>query len=67
MNMAKENNMILGKPNNIENYVCVNSKASKILHKLGFIPLYREIGLDKIYYMKCDNIEEEVKKIGIQK
>lgn len=28
----------------------------KKLHKLGFIPIYREIGVDKIYYLKTDEI-----------
>ena len=48
--------IILGKPNNIDDYICVTSEQSKKLHKLGFIPIYREIGVDKIYYLKTEKI-----------
>lgn len=53
--------MILGKPKCLENYICVNSEQSCILHKKGFIPIYREIGEDKIYYLKTDKLEEVIK------
>lgn len=56
--------MILGKPNKIENYIMVNSEKSKQLHLLGFIPLYRD--KDNIYYLKTDELEKVVEKIGIK-
>ena len=62
--------MILGIPRNLEDYICVNSKDSIFIHELGFIPEYREINNDRIYYLKCielENIIKEVEIIGLQK
>lgn len=56
--------MILGKPIDIENYVCVNSDISKILHKIGYIPIYREIDVDNIYYLKNKYIESKIKEVS---
>lgn len=54
--------MILGKPKKEENYICVNSEIAEKLHILGFIPSYREIGKDNIYFLKteelCNSLEE---------
>lgn len=50
--------MILGKPRDIKNYVCVRSDISKILHSMGFIPEYRETTRDCIYYLKNKEIDE---------
>lgn len=58
--------MTLGIPKNIDNFICVTSEISLTLHKLGFIPMYREIGFDKIYFLKNEEIIEEVKKLGVQ-
>lgn len=58
--------MTLGIPKNIDNFICVTSEISLKLHKLGFIPMYREIGFDKIYFLKNEEIIEEVKKLGFQ-
>ena len=58
--------MILCKPKNIENFICVTSDISLSLHKLGFIPMYREVGFDKIYFLKNEEIIGEVKKLGVQ-
>lgn len=46
--------IILGKPNNVEEYIIVDSEKSKELHKLGFIPLYRDY--DNIYYLKTEEL-----------
>ncbi len=35
--------MILGYPKNKENYICVESVDAEKLHKIGFVPVYREI------------------------
>lgn len=48
--------IMIGKPKNLNDYICVTSEQSKKIHKLGFIPIYREIGVDKIYYLKTDEI-----------
>lgn len=58
--------MTLGKPKNIEDYICVTSDISFMLHKIGFIPMYREVGFDRIYFLKNEEIVEEVKKLGFQ-
>lgn len=57
--------VILGKPKNVDNYICVNSEKSKELHKLGFQPSYRDITSDKIYYVKSNKLCEVVNKIEI--
>ena len=57
--------MILGKPKKLNKYICVNSQDSIILHKLGFIPEYREIDKDKLYYLKCDELKNIIKEVGI--
>ena len=55
--------MTLGKPKNIDNFICVTSDISLSLHKLGFIPMYREVGFDKIYFLKSEEIIGELLKI----
>jgi hypothetical protein len=62
--------MILGKPKKLDDYICVNSQDSIILHKLGFIPEHREVYYDRIYYIKTEeleNIMKEVDIVGLQK
>ena len=56
--------MILGIPNNLEDYICVNSELSTRLYEMGFIPIYREIDDDKIYYIKSEELENIVKEVG---
>lgn len=53
--------MILGKPKDEENYICVNSKIAVNLHKVGFIPLYRAFNEDKIYFAKTEEISDFLK------
>lgn len=57
--------MILGTPNNLEDYICVNSELSTRLYEMGFIPIYREIDDDKIYYIKSKELENIVKEFII--
>lgn len=54
--------MILGKPKNIDNFISVSSAQSEILHEMGFVPLYREIDKDLIYYYKDENIKKVVEE-----
>ena len=58
--------MTLCKPKNIENFICVTSDISIILSKLGFIPTHREVGFDRIYFLKNEGIIKEVGKLGVQ-
>lgn len=55
--------MLLGKPKNLNNYICISSKISIELHKIGFIPVYREIDEDKIYYIKTQELCEVVNRL----
>lgn len=55
--------MILGKPDNLEDYICVNSELSMKLNELGFIPIYRELNNDSIYYIKSIELENIVKEV----
>lgn len=55
--------MILGKPKNLDEYICVDSKLSRMLHELGFVPEYREVYYDKIYYVKSTELENIVKEV----
>lgn len=57
--------MILGKPKKLDDYICVNSQDSITLHRLGFIPEYREIEDDRIYYIKNIELENIMKEVGI--
>ena len=55
--------MILGRPNNLEDYICINSELSIKLSEIGFIPIYREIDIDRIYYIKSEELENIVKEV----
>lgn len=55
--------MILGRPENLEDYICVTSSVSVVLHELGYIPLFREVYYDKIYYIKTEELENIVKEV----
>ena len=56
--------VIIGKPRNIEDYICVDSSVSKKLHELGFQPCYRFIG--EIYFTKTDKIVEVIDKWNLK-
>ena len=56
--------MILGYPKNKENYICVESVDAEKLHKIGFIPVYREINKDRIYFLKTKEICETIDAIN---
>ena len=55
--------MILGRPENLDDYICVTSDISIMLHELGFIPLFREIDKDRIYYIKSKDLENIAKEV----
>jgi len=55
---------MLGKPKNKDNYICVDSDGCKILHELGFQPVYRFIG--EIYFTKTDTILKVVEKCNLK-
>lgn len=56
--------VMLGKPKNKDNYICVDSEDSIVLHKLGYFPVYRFIG--EIYFTKTDTILKVVEKCNLK-
>ncbi len=56
--------MILGAPKNKYQYICVRSVDAEKLHKIGYIPMYREINKDRIYFLKTKEICETIEAIG---
>jgi hypothetical protein len=56
--------MILGIPKDIEKYICVKSVDAEKLHKIGYIPVYREINKDRIYFLKTKEICETIDAIN---
>ena len=57
--------ILLGRPKDLENYICVNSEQCKILCKIGFVPICRELNIDNIYFIKTDELEKVVRESGI--
>lgn len=58
--------IIIGIPKDIDNYICVNSKQCLELHEMGFIPAYRDLHKDAIYFLKTEKLCKVVKdKYGI--
>lgn len=52
--------IIRNTPKDIDNYICVTSLVSEVLHSAGFIPKYMD---DKyFYYCKNDDIENFMRK-----
>lgn len=54
--------MMLGKPIHPDDYICVTSAVAKELHKLGFNPCYRELGVDKVYFAKTDELYKKLQE-----
>lgn len=55
--------MVLGVPNDIDNYIEVNSEDMYKLHVLGFEPLYRTIDFNKYFFLKTTELITMVDKI----
>ena len=56
--------VIFGRPKNPSFFVCVDSDGCKILHELGFFPVYRDKG--DIYFTKTEEIVEVIKTWNLQ-
>ena len=56
--------VIMCKPKNETNYISVDSEGCKILHKLGFQPIYKWNG--NIYFTKSDEIVEVIKNCNLR-
>lgn len=57
--------IIRGIPNDIENYVCVRSLVSEVLHMCGFQPRYIDDD-DNIYYKKTQRLESFMREEGLK-
>lgn len=56
--------VIIGEPKNKLNYISVDSDGCKILHELGFQPIYRWSGY--MFFTKSDEILEVCKKCNLK-
>lgn len=56
--------VMLGKPKNKDNYICVDSDGCKTLHELGFQPVYR--WKNRIYFTKTNEIVEVIKQCSLK-
>lgn len=57
--------MILGKPQNLEDFYEADLEKSKFLHELGFIPVYRFE--NSLYFIKTETLKKVVEKWENQK
>lgn len=57
--------MILGKPQNLEDFYEADLEKSKFLHELGFIPVYRFE--NSLYFIKTEILKKVVEKWENQK
>lgn len=55
----------LGKPSNEDEFICVQNIKANELHKMGFLPIYRD-GND-IYFIKNKEILEVINEWILQK
>lgn len=51
--------MILCPPKNKEDFICVDSYSASILGDFGYLPMYRSLTEDSIYFKK----DEEILKV----
>lgn len=56
--------IIRGVPKNIENYICVDSLTSVVLHSSGFTPKY--INGNSVYYSKEICLEKFMEREGLK-
>lgn len=54
--------MILGKPIDEEHYICIDSDRANTLQEMGYVPIYRDLKGNNIYFIKNDNILKVVKE-----
>lgn len=52
--------MILSKPKNLEDFICVYSEDAILLEENGFIPIYRSLLEDSIYFAKTEDLVKVV-------
>lgn len=54
--------IILGEPKDIENYISIDSDRGKILHELGFVPIYKNPKNGNMYFIKTGEILKVVEE-----
>lgn len=58
--------MILAEPNNLEDFIGVSSQDAIKLSFKGFVPIYRSLKTDTIYFSKNEDIEKVVRLWNLQ-
>ncbi len=54
--------IILGEPKNPEEYFSIDADRGKILHELGFIPIYKSTKNGNLYFIRTDEILKVVEE-----
>ena len=54
--------IILGEPKNPELYLSIDADRGKLLHELGFIPIYKSTKNGNLYFIKTDEILKVVEE-----
>lgn len=54
--------IIFGEPKYPEQYLSIDADRGKILHELGFIPVYKSTKNGNLYFIKTDEILKVVEE-----
>ena len=54
--------IIIGEPLDIEHYISIDSDRGKVLHELGFIPIYKSSKNSNMYFIKSEKILKVVEE-----
>lgn len=54
--------IILGEPKYPEQYLSIDADRGKILHELGFIPVYKSTKNGNLYFIRTDEILKVVEE-----
>lgn len=54
--------IILGEPKCPEQYLSIDADRGKILHELGFVPVYKSTRNGNLYFIKTDEILKVVEE-----
>lgn len=54
--------IILGEPVDVEHYISIDSDRGKILHELGFVPIYKSTKNGNMYFIKTGEILKVVEE-----
>lgn len=54
--------ILLGEPADVEHYIFIDSDRGKILHELGFVPIYKSMKNGNMYFIKTGEILKVVEE-----